>query len=232
MPETVAVQVGQTVVLDTDPMVPIAKVDAVQRYPVAVSDPDLRLRWWKAAVDQHQSKLAFLSAFRTGVGTWHEIASLTDPTETLVPRDLGPQLLGLAGTYAETEVQQRHHVHPTHRSREVDGTSGSGRAGHSGQQHRIAHGQHRLVGDHAPHVRDVLPGRHNHVHVGGARIAEAMELCASLEADDGGGWQPSKDRRQVCCQISRWRVDPPRQPVLAPLPLPVDHGVVVPHKSL
>lgn len=80
MPETGAVQVGQAVVLDTDTMVPIAKIDAVERYPVAASDPDLRLRRWKAAVNQYQSELASLSAFRTGVGTWHEIASLTDPT--------------------------------------------------------------------------------------------------------------------------------------------------------
>ena len=112
-PKPVTVQVGRAVVLDSDPALSVAEVKAVQRYPVAVGDPELRLRRRKTAIDHHQPELAFLATFRARVGAWHEFACLADAAQAFVPIDLDPKFLWSTGTDAKTQVQQRHHVHPT-----------------------------------------------------------------------------------------------------------------------
>ncbi|MFI7592993.1 hypothetical protein [Micromonospora sp. NPDC049359] len=99
--EAGAVQMGHAVVLNTDPVLPVAKVQAVERYPVVVRHPQLRLRRWQAAVDQHKAKLTFLSALRPGIGVADEFARLTDPPQALVPSDFDQEFVRLASADPE-----------------------------------------------------------------------------------------------------------------------------------
>ncbi|MEK8108020.1 hypothetical protein NKG94_29040 [Micromonospora sp. M12] len=157
MPEADTVQMRRSVVLDADAVAPVPKIEAVERYPVVVLDPDLRLGRWQAAVHQHQAQLTLLPTLGSRIGAWHEITGLTNTTQTIVPSNLDPQLLGPTGAHAETQIEQRHRIHPTQRPSQVHRASGCGRTGHSGQQQRITHRQHCLVDNHASNTRDALP---------------------------------------------------------------------------
>ncbi|WP_247669569.1 hypothetical protein [Micromonospora sp. H61] len=195
MLESSTVQMGRSVVLDADAVSPIPKIQAVERYPIVVRDPDLRLRRWQAAIYQHQAQLALLPTFCPRIGAWHEIARLRDSPQTIVPSYLYPEFLGPTGAYAKAKVQQRHRFHSAQRPGQVHRAPDGGRARHSAEQHRVTHRQHCLVCNDASDARDLLPRWHDHVHVGASRVAEAMQLRPGVKADDGSGRQPPEDCR-------------------------------------
>ncbi|MGV9211397.1 hypothetical protein ACTFTM_05985 [Micromonospora sp. RB23] len=207
--EASAVEMGHPVVLNTDSMFPVAKVEAVERYPVAVRNPQLRLWCRQTAVDQHKAKLTFLSALCPWISAADEFARLTDPTQAIVPSDLDQEFVRLASADPKTQVQQWHRVHSANGPRQIHRTSGSRRTGNTTQKHRVVYGQHRLVGYDSPDVWHALPSRHDDVHVGAPDVAKAMQLRTGVEADHRGVRQTPEDRRQMPAPVGRWRVDTP-----------------------